>query len=141
MLNTWSRRTIDIIFVVFLIIIGWFIPLLVIGFCYFNVSMTMKKRQFSKNTFFKKGAKITVFSIIMILVTSLTCNRRELTTTFLCWHIPIFAVAVLQDMSWILFKSSHSAAAATAQTSALGCHSCSLLLVQAGVYHSCGAAC
>ena len=35
-------------------------------------------------------------------VTSLACSRRELTTAFLCWHIPIFAVAVLQDMECYL---------------------------------------
>ena len=38
MVNTWSTKKIDMLFIVSLIFVGWFLPLVIIGFCYQNVS-------------------------------------------------------------------------------------------------------
>ena len=49
---------------------------------------------------------IQVLISILFQLTSLVFNRRDLTTAFLCWHIPIFAVAILQDMECYLIVNS-----------------------------------
>ena len=38
LVNTWSKKLIDMAFIVLLVTVGWLIPLLVIGLCYINVS-------------------------------------------------------------------------------------------------------
>ena len=37
MLNTWSEKKIDVLFIGSLVVMGWFLPLLTIGFCYRKV--------------------------------------------------------------------------------------------------------
>ena len=38
LVNTWSRKFTDMAFIVLLVTVGWFIPLVSIGLCYVNVS-------------------------------------------------------------------------------------------------------